>query len=81
MFRYFYVAVTRFCVAHKSMALWFVLYHAQASELFPFITYQNLGREATMSTGQADLNMLKVIVVEIGIVMDFVCLVIISLSL
>jgi len=34
-----------------------------------------------MSTGQADLNMLKVIVVEIGIVMDFVCLVIISLSL
>jgi len=46
-----------------------------------FVTYQNLGREATMSTGQADLNMLKVTVVEVGIVMVFVCLVIISLSL
>lgn len=81
IFRYLYVVVTSLCVAHKSMALWFVLYHAQASELFPFITYQNLGREATMSTGQADLNMLKVTVVEVGIVMVFVCLVIISLSL
>jgi hypothetical protein len=37
-----------------------------SNQTVSFITYQNLGREATMSTGQADLNMLKVIVVEIG---------------
>ena len=34
MFRYFYVAATRFCVAHKSMALWFLFTLKQSNCFF-----------------------------------------------
>lgn len=38
------------------------------NQTISLFTCRNLGRQATISTGQADLNMLMVIVVQIGIV-------------